>query len=97
MIAVARVENVEPLNSKIIFTINDNTDSVNVVNASGENPDDVQIGDYYEMVLGVREEKDEVIVLCERLRRVASFEQVNWHILKVISASLERQNLKNRG
>ena len=33
---LARIDNIEPKTNKIIFTINDNTDMVNIVKANGE-------------------------------------------------------------
>lgn len=94
---MARIENIEEKANKVIMTVNDNTGITTVVRSPGEDVDGLQINDsYYEMVLYVREDKEQWVVLCDRMRKVPSFEEVNFHILKVISASLERQNISNR-
>lgn len=97
IVVVARVQEIDPkANNKVLLHISDNSLTARVVRGFNEHNDDIEINSYYRMVLLVKDDKDERIMLCEKMEKVSTFEEVNMHILRVIRAAIERNNIRAR-
>lgn len=90
---VARLEAIDPKTNKAIMTINDNTGAMKIVKISSEEDDELEPNCYYEFILTIKEDKEELMVLCDKMSRVESFDQLQYHLLNVIGACVERQNM----
>lgn len=67
---MARLEAIDPKTNKAIMTINDNTGAIKIVKISSEEDDELEPNCYYEFILTVKEDKEELMVLCDKMTRV---------------------------
>lgn len=87
---VSRVDEVEPVGNRIQLTLNDSTGVVKIIKFKRPRDEELEMNTYYEFILSLKEEKDEMVVFCDKLRKVTSAQELMHHFLTVINAHIDR-------